>query len=729
MKLKLLFIPIFIFLFIGKINSQTCKDASVELSAVVQNSPAMITINWVANSTATQHLVYRKLKTWTTWGAVVATLSGTDTQYIDSTVAVGISYEYKVLRTGPAYTGYGYINSGIEIPVTEFRGILILIVDSSFVTTLAPEIIRLQNDFEGDGWELITHYISPSSSVTQVKATIVSDYNLNPTETKAIFLLGNIKVPYSGDISPDGHPDHLGAWPADGYYADMDGIWTDVSINDIVASDPRNRNIPGDGKFDQSLIPTNLELQIGRVDLSNMPAFASSEQQLLKNYLDKDHDYRNKIFTAVHRGLIDDNFGFFGGEALAASGYKNFAPLVGSGNVTANDYITTTTGNSYLWVYGCGGGSYTSAGGIGTTADFAASNTDGVFSMLFGSYFGDWDSQNNFLRAPLAQGKTLTDVWSGRPHWQFHHMALGENIGYDVHTSQNNGSLYFTNYGGRFIHVALMGDPTLRNDIIAPVSNVIATKVGTNCNITWTASVDTVLGYNIYMKNDTMTRYVCVNQNIITGTSYTDLCLMHPGIYTYMVRAVLLQVSPSGSYYNLSTGISDTAMNTNNLVVQAIASNSTVNNVVTFTNTSTNAISYQWDFGDASNGISQNPTHTYASIGNYTVTLIASNSCDADTIVLTISILSVSGIELIDNSMGITIYPNPSSGEFMISFNEILVGSVGIKIYNLSGEILIEQKNVANTLEIDLSDYSAGIYLLSIETNDAIIRKKILIQK
>src|SRR6187551_1598132 len=124
MKRKLLFLPIFIFLFIGNTFSQTCQDASVELSAIVQSSPAKITLNWVANATATQHIVYRKLKAATAWGPSVATLAGTATQYIDSTVSVGVSYEYKVARSGPGYNGFGYINSGIEIAPVENRGIL-----------------------------------------------------------------------------------------------------------------------------------------------------------------------------------------------------------------------------------------------------------------------------------------------------------------------------------------------------------------------------------------------------------------------------------------------------------------------------------------------------------------------------------------------------------------------------------------------------------------------------
>ena len=32
------------------LNGQTCQDASVELSAVVQANPARITLNWVANA-------------------------------------------------------------------------------------------------------------------------------------------------------------------------------------------------------------------------------------------------------------------------------------------------------------------------------------------------------------------------------------------------------------------------------------------------------------------------------------------------------------------------------------------------------------------------------------------------------------------------------------------------------------------------------------------------------
>ncbi len=47
----------------------------------------------------------------------------------------------------------------------------------------------------------------------------------------------------------------------------------------------------------------------------------------------------------------------------------------------------------------------------------------------------------------------------------------------------------------------------------------------------------------------------------------------------------------------------------------------------TFTNTSSNANSYSWDFGDGTTSTLENPSHTYASQGNYTVKLTTSNQC------------------------------------------------------------------------------------------------------
>lgn len=43
----------------------------------------------------------------------------------------------------------------------------------------------------------------------------------------------------------------------------------------------------------------------------------------------------------------------------------------------------------------------------------------------------------------------------------------------------------------------------------------------------------------------------------------------------------------------------------------------------------TNAASYKWNFGDGANSTLQNPTHTYANPGVYTITLTASSSCGA----------------------------------------------------------------------------------------------------
>ena len=65
---------------------------------------------------------------------------------------------------------------------------------------------------------------------------------------------------------------------------------------------------------------------------------------------------------------------------------------------------------------------------------------------------------------------------------------------------------------------------------------------------------------------------------------------------------------------------------------------------ITFTNNSSNATSYQWNFGDGNTDTVANPNHTYTTVGTDTVTLIAvSNGACAtgsDTIKITITIVT-----------------------------------------------------------------------------------------
>ncbi len=56
----------------------------------------------------------------------------------------------------------------------------------------------------------------------------------------------------------------------------------------------------------------------------------------------------------------------------------------------------------------------------------------------------------------------------------------------------------------------------------------------------------------------------------------------------------------------------------------------------TFTNNSTGATSYSWDFGDGSNSTEQSPVHTYAAPGDYTVVLTATGPCGTATFTQTI---------------------------------------------------------------------------------------------
>ncbi|MCS6928081.1 MAG: PKD domain-containing protein [Saprospiraceae bacterium] len=104
-----------------------------------------------------------------------------------------------------------------------------------------------------------------------------------------------------------------------------------------------------------------------------------------------------------------------------------------------------------------------------------------------------------------------------------------------------------------------------------------------------------------------------------------------PGAYS----VTLIVSNPQGS---------DTLVRNDFIQVFADATASFVSTVngasAAFQNTSSNANSFLWHFGDGNTSNEVNPTHIYAEDGTYTVTLIAANSCNADTFSQTIVIIT-----------------------------------------------------------------------------------------
>ena len=186
--------------------------------------------------------------------------------------------------------------------------------------------------------------------------------------------------------------------------------------------------------------------------------------------------------------------------------------------------------------------------------------------QLYGSYFVEWakggvtNTPNHLLRAPLANaGMPLTTCWTGgSPRWYFHHMGLGETIGFSVQQSQNNTGIYDPGnnnlLGG--VHMVLMGDPSLRLHMVYPVSNLSAMQVSASVLLNWTASADNnIIGYNIYRADTIRGDFMKLNSSLITTTGFTDTIPSITSNNVYMVRAVKSEISASGSYQNMSEGI------------------------------------------------------------------------------------------------------------------------------------------------------------------------------
>lgn len=139
-----------------------------------------------------------------------------------------------------------------------------------------------------------------------------------------------------------------------------------------------------------------------------------------------------------------------------------------------------------------------------------------------------------------------------------------------------------------------------------------------------------------------------------------------------------------------------------------------------FSNTSANANSFQWTFGDGGTDSVANPTHTYLTAGFFPVSLIATNGCTSDTVHDTIEVILVGRPE--PARVELSVSPNPSAGFYAVKADLNGFATAALTVRDVQGRIVFSESVFAANgkldWRLDLSAMPRGIYLLSLQTAD-----------
>ena len=148
--------------------------------------------------------------------------------------------------------------------------------------------------------------------------------------------------------------------------------------------------------------------------------------------------------------------------------------------------------------------------------------------------------------------------------------------------------------------------------------------------------------------------------------------------------------------------------------VAAFSAEPMENGVIQFIDdSSNNPDSWLWDFGDGTTSTAQNPVHTYADNGEYTVCLTVANSAGEDMACATFTIV-ISSVDELDVATTFHLFPNPANEILNIKYDKTLSGATAI-IYNSMGQEVQNTQLQSSTL--DISRLMPGHYQLLLYTD------------
>ncbi len=524
--------------------------------------------------------IFRRLVNGTEWMLMAEGLLPDTTQWIDSNVVIGLQYEYKVRRSNTwnyqdsSYDAIGYTSCATLSDRSDYKGQMILLV-SEDVAQLIAEIHTLKKDLTADGW-YVNQILVPRAKdwdsgieVVSIKNKIKQVYDEAPINDKPqqLFILGHVSLPRAGldAITPDDHNENKGARGADGYYADVDGVYTDTaSYNPGGLATALAINLPNDYKWDQDFYNSDLEMGFGRVDFSDLTESTLPELDLYKNYLDKLHKYK----TADDNFRMGNRSAYFVGYDNSTDGsYRSLPSISKWENVVKNN----TTMPHPQWVKE--NGPFLMYNQNLTVPDFNEWRTYGMDALVYSSDqsyygFGDVPQQGLYSRIRALSSlntRNLVNIWSTMAINLFPLLGTGESIGEATKRimNHNKSNQYYEKPLQDFdtpeywyrVQFAMYGDPTIRFYQVPPPKDllIIATVADSKIYLTWAyPSTQAVERFDVFES----TSEFGIFQKIGSTTALNLQLDNYKKGRWYMVKAVVIEETGSGKFYNASLGAS-----------------------------------------------------------------------------------------------------------------------------------------------------------------------------
>lgn len=140
---------------------------------------------------------------------------------------------------------------------------------------------------------------------------------------------------------------------------------------------------------------------------------------------------------------------------------------------------------------------------------------------------------------------------------------------------------------------------------------------------------------------------------------------------------------------------------------------------VQFIDSSQNAVSRIWDFGNGNTSTNKNPLVIYSSASIYNVCLTITDSCSNKDSTCQPVDLTMFSTEEWRWLKGIKVFPNPTTGKVFIENSNKNSKEATIKVVDILGKPIKEMSfdNSNETFEIDLQDLPHGLYIINVNLN------------